>query len=164
MDYDKPAGVLTQTVLRSPFIKRLHTAQVLQAGRNDVILVRASSVEIKTLSRNYKLEDVAFKADFEHLVRASTVSGFPLGKHQDADQHDSDEELSLITDGDTKKYKLPPQMLVLSMQLNNESILHFSFGHYDINDQITFVSYQCSLPTSETPIQQLGEHVASDPL
>ena len=157
-------GALTRTLVHTPVIKRAFAARIRHAHQSDVVLVRENAVEIKRyMVNNFRLEDVAFIADFGRSIRAAQVIGtlkpLPDAKFRDEAVRSIESSAERIS----VNFEVPPQMLALVLQTDNEQSLLILFGYHGTNNEVRFASFRHSLYPSNEASSQLGERIAVDP-
>ncbi|MCJ1298534.1 hypothetical protein MMC08_001324, partial [Hypocenomyce scalaris] len=156
------AGILTRTLLRSPMVNWILPARIRHKNKNDVLFIGRDSVEVKELSGDCHLEDVAVKSDFGSTIRSARVLGAPvaLPESYGLDAIIKSEELDeMVLDADGP-LQIPPQILVLALE---SKMLVFLFAFYDRHDKIQYISSQRALPPQRSYLEQLGKHMAVDP-
>ena len=155
-------GTLIRTVVTSPEIKWAFEAQIRDKAHNDIVFVRERSLELKERAHNYRLDDIAFKADFESTIRAAIVIGTPQVIPQviygnEANAIDSSREIKYA-------HEVPPQMLALVLRTDADERLAILFAlNSRVSAKVEFVAFQQALPPStRDPTSRLGEHIAVD--
>ena len=137
-------------------------ARIRHKNKNDVLFIGRDSVEVKELSGDCHLEDVAVKSDFGSTIRSARVLGAPvaLPESYGLDAIIKSEELDeMVLDADGP-LQIPPQILVLALE---SKMLVFLFAFYDRHDKIQYISSQRALPPQRSYLEQLGKHMAVDP-
>ena len=71
------SAILSHTLVRSPVVRSIHAARIRHHTRNDVLFISADEVHIKEAHRDYTLEPVLIKSDFDAMIRNSGVFGLP---------------------------------------------------------------------------------------
>ena len=166
-------GLVTQTLVRSPVIKWILPARVRHPDRNDVLFITADSVTIKEAQGNYTLQEVATKNDFDAHIRSARIFGIPrkltdedkyaAARRDDRMMWESHHVHSKSEDDlyfDESKRTLPPQIAVLALESNKLVFLCAANGS---SDHPLFVCSQQQLPAAQSPLEELGEHIAVDP-
>ena len=165
-------GLLTKTVVRSPVIKWIFPARVRHKDKNDVILVRERSVEIKELVNRRHLQDVLYTSDMGCTIRVARVIGVP--RVPSYKEHPNNLEDTVITDEDNpspgpmavdldEAQILPPEILVMTIQKDSVDAILFFFTYHDQFDRVQSVSHQYPLPTETRFSRRFGKHLAVDP-
>ena len=165
-------GVLTRTLVKSPVIRSIIPAQILDASFNDIILVRNRSIEIKAVIREEidsdpYLQDVMCKQDFESNIRTARI----FGRQRTYEKIDKSaegvpwqEEIIPRTPYQQDPFvvpELPPHILALTLE---SSKLVFLCAFYDWGGHPRWLSNYRVLPDhARSYSKQLGEHLAVDP-
>lgn len=160
-EHPKPkAGLLSQTVIRSPIIQWILPARLRNKFHNDVAFVGERSVQLKEAVLGVHLEDVITKADFDaNIVAAKVINAsteltweaqMKLGAGNAASSQHSDLH-------DT----LPPQILVLTLESRELVFLYCTVKSPVKNPQ--FIHFRRPLPCDVSSLERFGRHVAVDP-
>ena len=156
-------AVMTRTLAYSPVIKWVFAARIRHAQRNDVVLVRENLVEIKLYTETGRLEDVAFKADFDGPIRAANIIGTPRTPDYAVSRDDAFNSRSNPPHSVAGPFQVPPQMLALVLETSFEQSLLIMFAFYDEASNIRYALYRHTLFASTDASARLGEHLAVDP-
>lgn len=156
------AGILTQTLLRSPVINWILPARIRDTYKNDVLFIGQDFVGIKRLFCDSHLEDVAVKSDFGSKICSARVFGTPVttleptGVNATAPVMESDE----MDQKEDDSSQLPPQILVLALE---SQVLVFLYAFGEGPHKIQYVTGRRPLPAQRSYLEQLGKHMAVDP-
>ena len=128
------------------------------------MLVRENAVEIKRyMVDDFRLEDVAFKADFGSSIRAAQVIGTPKPLSGAKSRDNTIRLRESSAEGTSVNFTVPPQMLALVLQTNSDQSLLVLFGYHGTNDEVRFASFRHRLYPSNEASSQLGERITVDP-
>lgn len=173
MEASKPPifGLLTQTLIESPVIKSIIPARIRHSSKNDVVLVRDRSIQIKeirkegTQGEDSYLEDVAVKNDFDSTIRVARIFGSPRTNAPSELRPTGidaiiKQEIIDPSEPEVKLHpELPPQMIALTLE--SMKLVFLCAFHED--QEVRFLSSYRHMPASKSHSEQLGEHLAIDP-
>ncbi len=162
-------GILTQTVIRSPVVKRIIPARIRHESKNDVVFVYDNYIEIKEIFQdgNGFMRTAAVKMDFDSSIRSARVLGLPR-RYDDYNNTDAEgidvlmkeESQDLHVRTPHSSPRVPPQVLVMTLDCKK---LVFTFAFHNAQGIIEFISYQRPLPFEQHIHKQPGENIAVDP-
>ena len=183
-------AILTQTLVRSPVVKWIFPARIRHQKKNDIIFISEDCVQIKEAHRDYALDFVTMKTDFDAPIRSSRIFGLPRKptepqsiikaenkevwqddvKETSIEEENYDEDMDCYDGTDTSRIKegasqskafhLPPQMLILVLESAQVVFLYAVSGP---SNCVHLEASQKPLPSSISRLYQLGEHLAVDP-
>lgn len=157
-------GLLTKTLAGSPVVRWILPGRIRHSQKDDLIFVGEDFIHIKEISEEGQLHHVATKADFGCRIMSAKV----LGNVDNFDGLNNDRKGQIkvedqeMADELPSKVKLPPQMLVLALDTQQ---LVFMFACEDLSGNVTFdMASSIPLPAFPLAYQQLGKHLAVDPM
>ena len=167
-------ALLTQTLVRSPLIRSIHTAKIRHSTKNDVVLVCDDNVLVKEAFPDYNMSTILTKSDFDSRIRNATVcynmeSSLVPGKFSEIDdlKIEVEEDAAIASFSQSAKSAkesfsphLSPQILVLVLESFK---VVFMYGTSGAAQRPQFFQSQKHLPYYCRRAHQLGEHVAVDP-
>lgn len=170
-------GLLTRTLVRSAVTTHIIPARIRHKAKNDVIFITADCVAIKEVLGSYTLKDVAIKNDFDSPIRSARILGLRrqgaendgnvffhsdvrFWEHEDSPAKINREGQHLFGVHPGASY-LPPHILVLALQSNK---LVFMCAVSGTLEQPQLLSSKFELPAARSYNEQLGEHLAVDPM
>jgi hypothetical protein len=157
-------GILSRTVLASPFIKSVLSANIRHKKLNDVVFVGEDSVHIKEIQAYGHLRHAATKSDFTGRILAAKVFGEPrkvqvhteYGKPwKKAAVH---AERRSFTAHETDA--LPPEIIVLTL---SSRTLMFLWARQTQTGSVHFHQKTFGLPAGTSRHDRLGSFLAVDP-
>ena len=94
-------ALLTQTLTSTPVVKWILPARIRSETRNDVLFISEDAVQIKEARRDYSLDHVVVKSDFDSPIRAARIFGLP--------RESTKPDLSAIIKKEDEDYWLPDE-------------------------------------------------------
>lgn len=164
-------GLLTQTLIEGPVIKSIIPARIRHSSKNDVVLVRDRSIQIKEIRKEgtkgeYSyLEDVAVKNDFDSTIRVARTFELPRTNAPSEPPPTGidaiiKQEVTEPLEPEVKLHpELPPQMIALTLE--SMKLVFLCAFHED--QEVRFLSSYRHMPASKSHSEQIGEHLAIDP-
>lgn len=169
-------GVLTRTLVKSPVIRFIIPASILDASHQkvlikNVVIVRIDSIEINTVLKDSKdshyLQHVISKTDFDSSIRAARIFGGPR-TYEKIDKAEENkprlEEISTPTSLPNQPAFKPPEIPshILALTLESSKLV-FICAFYDWSGHPQWLSsYKVLWDEGRPYSKRLGEHLAVD--
>jgi hypothetical protein len=158
-------GLISRTLLPSPYVKFVLPAKIRHKIFNDVAFVGEYSVDLKETRPNGSLRHIVSKSDFAGKILAAKVFGSPR-KAQVNTEHGTPikrkdlhaKRRSIVGDGSDI---LPWEVLVLTLE--TPRALMFLFTHQGLTGNVEFRYKLLPLPTNHSRFDQPGPFLAVDP-
>ena len=152
-------GVVTQAMVDPPTIKYLLAARLRQRSTDDVVIVRARSVEFQEINEEYDLHHICPKVDMASSVRAARVFG-SYEEPSDLLVEMDDVKIEADTEDAGQPSDLGPNMVVLALESKK---LCFLFPISNASGQLSICQHHKELPSGQSFQERVGEHIAVDP-
>ncbi|KAI1001461.1 hypothetical protein K3495_g6740 [Podosphaera aphanis] len=154
-------GILSQTVVSSPFVKKILLARLRDTPNEDIIFIGNDFVQVREVLNDGHLYDVVRKEGFGSRIRNAQV----IGSVEDYEQDFGDIKRDLFCPDSveiprkTVKSKLPPQNLVLQLCSGDIVFLGIQLDKYG---NLELVSQQRRRNEKPTHKLQAGMHFVVD--
>jgi hypothetical protein len=153
-------GILSRTVIETPFNSFILPANIRHRSLNDVVFIGEQSLQLKEICDYGHLRPIATKSDFKGKILAARVFGDPRKVEQSPDlQHTTVHRVkrhATAEDDDT----LPPDILVLTL---SSRTLMFLWASQTQKAPATFQQKTVRLPGGRSRFDQPGPYLAIDP-
>ncbi|CAP70354.1 uncharacterized protein PODANS_3_4370 [Podospora anserina S mat+] len=152
-------GLLTRTIVESPFINSILPVRIRSPLHNDVAFIGDHFVQIRELRRDGRLKDIVRKVNFGSRIRnACVVGSFDIKTEEEQDALSSQPPIKLEDSQFGLPPRLPPQMLMVALE-SGDSV--FMFVRSDSNGEPEFVTTRFVSPKQR--LAHPGFHVVVDP-
>ncbi|KAF2684103.1 hypothetical protein K458DRAFT_37500 [Lentithecium fluviatile CBS 122367] len=158
-------GILSRTVIESPFSRLVLPANIRHRELNDVLLVGEDSVHLKEIRDYGHLRHIASKTDFKGKILAARVFGEPRKVQVNTSElspllkHTSVHRGRRSTTGE-EEASLPPEVIVLTL---SSRTLMFLWASQTQIGPVTFRQKSIRLPSGSSRFDRPGHFLAVDP-
>ncbi|KAL4881251.1 mono-functional DNA-alkylating methyl methanesulfonate N-term-domain-containing protein [Aspergillus karnatakaensis] len=147
-------GLLTHTLVSSPFIQWILPARLRSNLQNDVVFVGERSLQIKEAVGGTHLMDVTSKSDFDASIMAAKAINISEEQPWEAQMRAG---LSDAATAALSREDLPPQIMVLSLASKELVFLYYS------SSAGQFIHYHRPLPSDVSTFERFGRNIAVEP-
>ncbi|KAF2639725.1 hypothetical protein P280DRAFT_46463 [Massarina eburnea CBS 473.64] len=152
-------GILSRTVIETPFNKFVLPANIRHKNLNDVVFLGEDFVQLKEICDYGHLRHIATKSDFRGKILAARVFGDPR-QVRISTFLQSPFHRTRSSTGEEKEATLPPEIIVLTL---SSRTLMFLWASHNQRGPVTFYQKTVRLPPGSSRFDQLGAHLAVDP-
>jgi hypothetical protein len=157
-------GILSQTVLASPYIKFILPAYIRQSTLNDVVFVGEDAIHLREACANGSFRHIASKFGFHGRILAARVFGGPRKVEVKAEQRTPIKKRDVhaqrrSTVGQEADI-LPPEVLILTL---DSRVLMFLWALQSPAGSLSFHHRTIRLPAGSTRFECPGTFLAVDP-
>ncbi|KAF1949504.1 hypothetical protein CC80DRAFT_555226 [Byssothecium circinans] len=153
-------GILSRTIIETPFTKFILPANIRHKDSNDVVLIGEHSIQLKEICDYGHLRHVTTKSDFKGKILAARMFGDPRKVKVSTFEQSPFVHRARRSATSEEEITLPPEIIVLTL---NSRVLVFLWATHNQKGSAKFVQMTARLPPAYSLFDKLGPHLAVDP-